>query len=137
MTSDVRPPIERPRLLLVEDDPGVRRSLQLLLSARGFDVRAYASGSALLADLDAQRGAVVLVADFKMDEIDGVALLNALRGADWRGPALLITAHATPDVLERAAKAGFARVLEKPLVEYALTEAVERLAPVHRSGTST
>src|SRR3546814_15865794 len=52
MTSEriTSPTGERPRLLLLEDDAGVRRSLQLLLRARGFDVRAYAAGAALLAD---------------------------------------------------------------------------------------
>jgi FixJ family two-component response regulator len=117
----------RPRLLLVEDDPGVRRSLQLLLRSRGFDVRAYASGADLIADLDAQSDAVALVADFQMPQIDGVALLVALRAAGWAGPALLITAFATRDVEERARTAGFARVIEKPLVENAVGEAVERM----------
>lgn len=117
----------RPRLLLVEDDPGVRRSLQLLLRSRGFDVRAYASSADLIADLDAQSDAVALVADFQMPQIDGVALLVALRAAGWAGPALLITAFATRDVEERARAAGFALVIEKPLVENAVGEAVERM----------
>lgn len=117
----------RPRLLLVEDDPGVRRSLQLLLRSRGFNVRAYASGAALIADLDAQSDAVALVADFLMPQIDGVALLLALRAAGWTGPALLITAFATQEVEVRARAAGFALVIEKPLVENAVGEAVERM----------
>lgn len=117
----------RPRLLLVEDDPGVRRSLQLLLHGRGFDVRAYASGATLIGDLDAQLGAVALVADFKMPEIDGVVLLGALRAAGWTGAALLITAFASHDLQARAKIVGFSRVMEKPFVEQAVGEAVERM----------
>ncbi|HQR88626.1 MAG TPA: response regulator, partial [Caulobacter sp.] len=64
----------RARLLLVEDDPGVRRSLQLLLHGRGFEVRAYASGLALLADPTAL-DAVCLVSDYRMPEIDGLLIL--------------------------------------------------------------
>ncbi|KQY29953.1 regulator [Caulobacter sp. Root1455] len=117
----------RPRLLLVEDDPGVRRALQLLLRGRGFDVRAYAVGAALIADLQAQMDAVALVADFKMPQIDGVALLTALRAAGWNGPALLITGFPSREVEARARAAGYALVIEKPLVEQTLGEAVERM----------
>src|SRR3546814_14581555 len=40
----------RPVIALVEDDPGVRRSVQLLLQAKGYDIRSHASSKALLAD---------------------------------------------------------------------------------------
>src|SRR4051794_17987563 len=45
----------RPRVLIVENDAGVRRSMLLLLQARGFDVRAYPAGQPLLADVALQR----------------------------------------------------------------------------------
>ncbi|RRN61795.1 response regulator transcription factor [Caulobacter sp. 602-1] len=133
-TSDVSSP---PRLLLVEDDAAVRRALQLLLRARGYDVRAYAAGSALLADLDAQRQAVVLIADMKMPEVDGVMLLRALRSGGWQGPALLITGFPTPQVRADAMAAGYARVLEKPLIEHALADAVDRLVAAGGDGATT
>jgi len=129
-------PPARARLLLVEDDPGVRRALQLLLRARGFDVRAYADATALIADLDAQIGAVALVADFKMPQIDGVALLAALRAAGWGGPALLITGFASHEVEARALAAGYALVIEKPLVEQAVGEAVERMIAAAAAATT-
>ncbi|WP_238537045.1 response regulator transcription factor [Caulobacter sp. AP07] len=115
----------RARLLLVEDDPGVRRSLQLLLRGRGFEVRAYASGLALLADPTAL-GAVCLVADYRMPEIDGLSILRRLRERGWQGQALLITAFPSARLVDQALAAGYSRVIEKPLVEAALVEAVER-----------
>ncbi|CAN7406576.1 response regulator transcription factor [Caulobacter sp. LjRoot300] len=115
----------RARLLLVEDDPGVRRSLQLLLHGRGFEVRAYASGLALLADPTAL-GAVCLVADYRMPEIDGLLILGRLRDLGWRGQALLITAFPSARLVDQALAAGYSRVIEKPLVDAALVEAVER-----------
>lgn len=116
---------DRARLLLVEDDSGVRRSLQLLLHGRGFEVRAYASGLALLADPTAL-GAVCLVADYRMPEIDGLLILKRLRNLGWRGQALLITAFPSARLIDQALAAGYGRVIEKPLVEAALVEAVER-----------
>src|SRR3546814_5720005 len=69
MTSEriTSPTGERPRLLLLEDDAGVRRSLQLLFRARGFDVRAYAAGAALLAD-PAACDACCFIADYRSEE---------------------------------------------------------------------
>jgi FixJ family two-component response regulator len=119
--------LDRPRVLLVEDDPGVRRSLQLLLRGRGFEVRAYASGLALLADPTAL-SAVCLVADYLMPDVNGIKVLVALRGLGWSGEALLITAYPTPELAARALKAGFSRVLEKPLIDAALVEIIAGLA---------
>ena len=49
-----------PRILLVEDDDAVRRSLQLLLVAQGYDVRAYRSGKGLAEDPEALKAACLL-----------------------------------------------------------------------------
>ncbi len=117
---------ERPRLLLVEDDAGVRRSLQLLFRARGFDVRAYANGTALLAD-PLSRDACCFVADYRLEEIDGIEVLSRLRDRGWTGPAVLITAFPSAGLTERASAQGFSQVLEKPFRENALADAVARL----------
>jgi len=117
---------QRASVLLVEDDPGVRRSLQLLLRSRGFEVRAYGAGRAMLAD-SAAMDAALLVADFKLGDGDGIQILDALRQKGWVGPAVLVTGFPSEDLEARAAKAGFSRVLHKPLAEGALADTVERL----------
>jgi FixJ family two-component response regulator len=111
---------------LVEDDPAVRRSLQLLLRGRGFDVRAYASGLDLLADPTSllARG---LIADFRMPDADGLMVLQTLRARGWTGSALLITGFPIRGLTERAVAVGFDRVIQKPLIDGAFADAVERL----------
>jgi FixJ family two-component response regulator len=116
----------RPQVLLVEDDHAVRRSLQLLLRGRGLDVRAYASGAALLADPGAL-SASCLVADYRMPEVNGFDVLQGLRDLGWMGQALLITGFPSAELMARARQAGFSHVVEKPLVDSVLLEAVERL----------
>ncbi len=116
----------RPRLLIVEDNPGVRRSMQLLFHGQGFDVRAYGSGEALLADARAEDPACV-VADYRMQGLDGIALLDALRARGWNGPAVLVTGFRSPDIVARATAAGYGAVFEKPLRERSLVEAVLRM----------
>jgi FixJ family two-component response regulator len=114
----------RPRILLSEDDPAVRRSIQLLLVSRGYDVRAYTSASALLSDPLAL-AAKGLIADYRMPDVDGITMLKRLRAAGWNGAALLITGFPARELVRRAASEGFHAVLEKPLKEQ---ELLQRLA---------
>lgn len=126
MPETSRPPARQGRLLLVEDDPAVRRSLQLLLRGRGYDVRAYASSLDLLTD-PAALTADALIADFRLPEADGLRVLEGLRARGWTGPALLITAFPAADLSARARAAGFDRVIGKPFVDAALLQAVSCL----------
>ena len=116
---------ERPEILVVEDNSAVRRSLQLLLVARGYQVRAHASSSQALAD-PAARSAACLVADLMMDEVDGITLLETLKGQGWAGPAILITGDAESERAQRATDAGYATILQKPFVDALLIEAVAK-----------
>ncbi len=116
----------RPRILLVEDDDAVRRSLQLLLVSQGYDVRAYRTGNGLASDPEALM-AVCLVADLIMSESDALQLLHDLRGAGWRGPAILISGHLTDEWATQAKAAGYDAVLPKPIGETILVGWIARL----------
>lgn len=116
-----------PKILLVGDDAAVRRSLQMFLLASGYDVRSYASGMALLADISA-RDAICLIVDDGMPELDGIALLHELRNLGWRGPAILLTARSSTALIGRAVAEGFELVVEKPLRTQSFIDAVGRMA---------
>jgi FixJ family two-component response regulator len=116
----------RPRILLVEDDDAVRRSLQLLLVSQGYDVRAYRTGTGLAGDPEALK-AVCLVTDLIMPESDALQLLHDLRGAGWSGPAILISGHLTDEWASQAKAAGYAAVLPKPIGETVLVGWIARL----------
>jgi len=119
----------RPTILLVEDHPGVRRSLQLLLRAQGYQVKAYLDGQSLLNEAQ-NLGAACLIADYRLANMDGLAVLTILRARGWDGPAILITAFPSPDLAEKAHAAGFDLVLEKPLHPRVLIRQVERFVPL-------
>ena len=123
-TEAARP--DKPEILIVEDDPGVRRSLQMLLQGQGFAVRAFASAEAL-ADHEASCSADCLIADYILSALDGISLLTQLRAKGWQGPALLVTAFPSAELMHRAISSGYTAVFEKPLRERSLTEAVWRL----------
>ena len=116
----------KPTLLLVEDDPAVRRSLQLILQGSGFLVRSYGTIAASLADPNLAHADGV-IADYRLPDGDGLTLLRALNDAGFRGHAILITAFGTPQLEAQAHDAGYRRVLEKPLAERMLRETVARL----------
>lgn len=113
-------------ILLVEDDPAIRRSLQLHLRARHFDVRAFGAGQPTLAD-GAAGDAAALITEYRLPDGDGLRLLTTLRAKAWRGVAVLLTSETTADLEEAARSAGYARVLRKPIIEAAVGDLVERL----------
>ena len=116
-------------VILVDDDAAVRDSLRFSLELEGLNVLTYESGDVLLADANLPaRGC--LVVDYYMPVLNGVDLLNRLRRRQVDLPAILITAKATNDVRQRAAAAGFTRVLEKPLEDGSLLATIHAvLAP--------
>jgi CheY-like chemotaxis protein len=113
-------------ILVSDDDPAVRRSLQLLLKARGYEVRSYTTAHALAADLCTQWADCIIV-DYKMPDTDGVSLFNQLRCEGWCGRGILISAYYDDALVARALAAGFDEVIAKPFVGRAVLQAVDRI----------
>lgn len=120
----------RPRILLVEDDSTLRRSLQLSLQARGFEVRAHASGVTMLQDA-AWADAACMLADCHLEKPDGFEILSSLRARGWEGPALLICDELSDDLCDRAIAGGFAQIIEPPFRDSVVADTVARLTGVH------
>ena len=79
-------------LLLVDDDPPIRRMLERTLLAEGYSVEAAADGGAALAAVERSvPDAIVL--DVTMPGIDGLAVTRRLRAKGLRVPILLLTAR--------------------------------------------
>jgi FixJ family two-component response regulator len=114
-----------PEILVVDDDPGVRRSLTLLLRGHGYRTKAYPDCGTLADDPEA-RGATLLLTDYRMPTGDGFDLLQIMRRRGWPGTAVLITGHGDARLRADAAAAGFSGVLEKPLRPSQLLQAAER-----------
>jgi CheY-like chemotaxis protein len=113
----------RRTILLVDDDDAVRRSLQLLLHWRGYDVRSFAAAATIIADTRLD-DSDVLIADYRLPDGDGFGVLRALRRNGWHGKAIMITAHASDVCRDAAAAAGFDAVLAKPLRQHELVAAL-------------
>ncbi|MDG4549276.1 MAG: response regulator [Candidatus Contendobacter sp.] len=112
------------KILVVEDDDSLRPALERLLTAADFQVTAYASAEALLADADAGDVACV-VCDLKLPAMSGFDLLVGWHGRGGRPPLILMTAYDTPGLGEEAARRGAAAYLAKPFRGTALLEAID------------
>jgi DNA-binding response OmpR family regulator len=114
---------KRTRVLLLEDDAGVRRSLHLMLHGAGYEVRSYSAAAALLADRTIDE-ALLLIADYRLADGDGVEVMRALRQRGWNGRALMITAFPSPALRAAALEAGYDMVFDKPLLQHELLGAL-------------
>jgi DNA-binding response OmpR family regulator len=83
---------DRPRVLVIDDEPYMRDMLELGLEQHGFEVRCAADGPAALALFETAWRPDVIVLDVVMPKIDGMALLPMLRRAS-EVPILMLSAR--------------------------------------------
>jgi len=119
------------RILVVDDDPAVRRSLQHALSRDGYDVASAADGASALAEHGVFRPDV-MVLDVLMPEPNGLEVCRALRSGGHDTPILMLTARDLVSDRVAGLDAGADDYLAKP---FALDELRARLrALLRRSG---
>jgi two-component system response regulator AtoC len=110
-------------VLLVDDEPGVLYMMKEVLEARGHDVIAVRSGAEALRQIEHAR---VVVSDLAMPEMDGLALLAAVRERRPGTPFVIVTAHGNERVAVNAMKLGAHDYLTKPVDIDELRLVVER-----------
>ncbi len=107
---------------IVEDDRALLSALAFVLEAEGVAVRAHADAESALRSGDLGR-ADCLVIDHRLPGLDGLSLLARLRAENLSTPAFIITSNPDARCKARAAAAN-AEIIEKPLMNDALTAAV-------------
>ena len=115
---------ERGKVLVVDDDVGMREAIETLLGAAGIDCAVYGSAEALL-DAGIADGAVCVISDLKLPAMSGFDLLGQLRARGAQPPVILITAHDSPSVRLEAQRLGAAAYLAKPFAGRALLAAID------------
>ena len=110
---------------VVDDEPYVRTALARLLRARGFDVRAYASGRDFLSSLPSG-WPECLVLDINMTDMTGLELQAELACADAHIPTIMTTAVRSHDARNLTLAAGAIACLFKPVDSDMLLDAIER-----------
>ena len=118
----------RPLVFVVDDDKAVRDSLKFALELEEFEVQSCAGGCELLAHTRLAQAAC-LVIDYRMPHMDGFELVAALRQRSCHTPVILITAEVTCWMRRHAQTMGVRHVIEKPLLDNGLLEALQGYMP--------
>jgi DNA-binding NtrC family response regulator len=101
-------------ILVVDDDPSLRRVLQVQLEQEGYKVAAAASGQQTLSILQV-RSFDLVITDLKMPGMSGLELLKHARSQYPQTPIIVLTAFGTVDTAVEAMKAGAYDYLTKPV----------------------
>ncbi len=110
-------------VIVVDDDDAVRNALKFALELEGLTVCAYEGGAEVLADPSLPRTGCIVV-DYHMPVMKGVELVDALRRCAIDLPAILIAGKVTEEIRCSALRSGFLHVLEKPLDDGSLLDAI-------------
>ena len=115
------------RLLIADDDPQILRALRIILSSKGYQVVTAADGQeALEAAISARPD--ILIIDLGMPRLDGVALIEAVRG--WsQAPILVISGRTTDAEKVRALDVGADDYVTKP---FSIDELLARIRAMNR-----
>jgi two-component system, NtrC family, nitrogen regulation response regulator NtrX len=108
--------MKSPRILVVDDEPGIRQSLSGILEDEGFTVQAVESGEACL-DLLARSICDLVILDIWLPGIDGLETLSRIEKIPQsdRPVVVVISGHGTIETAVKATKLGAYDFLEKPL----------------------
>ncbi|HEU4951192.1 MAG TPA: sigma-54 dependent transcriptional regulator [Holophagaceae bacterium] len=122
----------RIRVLVVDDEEGIRFALQSFLESRGYGV--------VLADSCAEAEKVfrttpvdLVVLDYALPDGDGVDLLGRLRAVDGFVPVVMLTAHGSIELAVKAIQRGMDQFLVKPVDLPSLGAVLERVMEDHRA----
>jgi two-component system, NtrC family, response regulator GlrR len=128
-----RPPAARQnpaRILVVDNDPALRRLLSIRLGAAHYEVEAVASAREALDECMRLRPSLVIT-DLRMEPMDGLGLLKELKSRWPELSVIILTAHGTIPEAVRATQCGAFGFLVKPV------EKLELLGQVQRAIAST
>ncbi len=102
------------RVLVVDDEQGVRNTLTSILEDEGYSVDSVESGEACLDALGRENYQAIML-DVWLPGIDGVETLKKLKGTGGEPAVVMISGHGTVETAVRATKLGAFDFIEKPL----------------------
>ncbi len=115
------------RILVVDDEEGMREFLGILLQKEGYQVETAQSGEEALARLGKDRFELVIT-DLKMPKMSGIEVLNRIKEKDPDVGVVLITAYASTETAVDAMRGGAFDYLAKPFDVEEMKEVVRGAA---------
>ncbi len=103
------------KILIVDDEDSVRKSVSMILRYARYEVLEAATGRRALTALAENEGVTAVLCDVKMPEMDGLEALTKISETYPGLPVIMISGHGTIDTAVEATKRGAFDFLEKPL----------------------
>ena len=117
------------RILVIDDEPGLRHTISLILREDGHEVEAAADGAAALGSL-ATADASLIVCDVRMPGIDGLTFLDRYRAAAGRALVVMMSAYGDDEAAVEAIRRGAYDYISKPFradqLQLVIRKAIER-----------
>lgn len=116
------------RILAVDDEPNMRRLLEIMLKQAGYQAIVASNGREAL-DILQKEGADLVVSDLHMPGMDGLGLLSGMRDSEIDTPVIIVTAHGEIESAVNAMKLGASDYILRPFdletLEMAMTRALD------------
>lgn len=113
------------RILLVDDEDIIHRSIGYYLSDAGYDINSAYDGMAALKSIEANNYDLVMI-DIRMPGMDGISLLSKIQEIRPVMPVVIITGYATMETVIQALRLGAADFLIKPIKLLELEAVIEK-----------
>ena len=120
------------RVLVIDDDRSMRRTLMIMLEQIGLDPIGAESGEEGLEKFSHEGFAIVLT-DLRMEGMTGIELVTRLRQLDPFIPVVVLTAYGTVQTAVQAMKAGAFDYILKPFDVDAITAVINNALDLHRT----
>ncbi len=115
----------RPKVLIIEDDPGHQRLLEIMVKRQGCCCDCAFDGKSGLAMASSNQYDLIFV-DIRIPELDGFMVVHYLRDRGLTTPAIAVTAVQLPGIDRSALNAGFNDFLRKPIDQVTVTSIIEK-----------
>ena len=114
------------KILVIDDEPGIRDLLDTLLRRKGYDVVLAESGQKGL-ELFRREHPDVIVLDLKMPGMNGLTVLQQVRSLDPRKPVIILTGAGTAEAEQQVRALGVTEYVEKEFSLHLLGDSLKRL----------
>ena len=112
-------------LMIVDDEPIVGKRLKSALEKHGYTVEVFETGLSAMERLK-EKAFDIVVSDVRMDDADGLEVLEAVKASSSRTKTILITGYATVELAREALAKGAYDFLAKPFQPKDLRGMIEK-----------
>ena len=114
------------KILVIDDEQGIRDLLDTILRRKGYDVVLAESGRKGL-ELFRREHPDVIVLDLKMPGMDGLTVLQQVRSLNPKQPVIILTGAGTPEAEQQVRALGVTEFVEKEFSLHLLGDSLKRL----------